>query len=98
MAVAIWVARTLVFFGVLAVVFFWTRRFVAEQDGRRSLLPALVGLILAGATLAGMIGAPLMNGMAGTGSWPDIVVTDVLAARDRIAGRPHALFWAPRWI
>ena len=83
---------------MLAVVFFWTRRFVAERDERRSLLPALAGLILAGATLAVMIGAPVMNGMAGTVSWPNIAVTYFLAAGNRIAGSPYAFFWTPRWM
>ena len=98
MSVAIAVAATLALSGILALVVVRAPRIGVGKHQRESLVVALLGAVVATATLAILIGAPVVFGMAGSEWWTSIVTNYFLAAAHRIVDGPYPFFWTPYWM
>ena len=95
---AIAVAITLALSGLFALIVVWTPRLGVRQHRRLSLVAAILGTVVAIATLVVLIAAPVIYGMAGSEWWPSIVTSYFLAMAHRLIDGPYPFFWTPQWM
>jgi hypothetical protein len=98
MSVAIGVTASIALSGLLALVVVRAPGIGVWKHPRQALVVAVLGAVVATATLAILIGAPVVFGMAGSEWWTPIVINYFLAAAHRIFDGPYPFFWTPSWM
>jgi hypothetical protein len=97
MSVATAVAATLALSGLLALVVVRAPRIGVGKHQRASLVVAVLGAVVATATLAILIAAPLIYG-ARSEWWPSLLTNYFLAMAHRTVDGPYPFFWTPYWM